>query len=225
MNKDISKLNAAKKAVEFIKNGMVVGLGTGSTAKIAIDLIGEKISKDFQIVGMPTSLKTERQANDLGIKLIGINDAETIDLAIDGADEVSPDLSLIKGLGGALLREKKVERKAKELIIIVDESKLVSKLGKGFLPVEIDSRHYENILKNISKLECKTELRIENNNRPFITDNGNYICHCKFNNGITNPKELDDNLMRIKGVIDTGLFIDMATKIIVGNNTGAKIID
>ena len=225
MNKDISKLNAAKKAVEFIKNGMVVGLGTGSTAKIAIDLIGEKISEDFQIVGMPTSLKTERQANDLGIKLIGINDAETIDLAIDGADEVSPDLSLIKGLGGALLREKKVERKAKELIIIVDESKLVSKLGKGFLPVEIDSRHYENILKNISKLECKTELRIENNNRPFITDNGNYICHCKFNNGITNPKELDDNLMRIKGVIDTGLFIDMATKIIVGNNTGAKIID
>jgi len=225
LNKDISKLNAAKKAVEFIKNGMVVGLGTGSTAKIAIDLIGEKISKDFQIVGMPTSLKTERQANDLGIKLIGINDAETIDLAIDGADEVSPDLSLIKGLGGALLREKKVERKAKELIIIVDESKLVSKLGKGFLPVEIDSRHYENILKNISKLECKTELRIENNNRPFITDNGNYICHCKFNNGITNPKELDDNLMRIKGVIDTGLFIDMATKIIVGNNTGAKIID
>ncbi len=225
MNQNVSKLNAAKKAVEFIENGMVVGLGTGSTAKIAIDLIGEKISEDFQIIGMPTSIKTEKQAIDLGIKLIGIDDAETIDLAIDGADEVSPDLALIKGLGGALLREKKVEKKAKELIIIIDESKLVKKLGEGFLPVEIKSSNYKNILIQISKLKCETQLRIESDNRPFITDNGNYICHCKFKNGISDPRELDKNIMNIDGVIDTGLFIDMATKIIVGNNTGTKIID
>ena len=225
MNQNISKLNAAKKAVEFIENGMVVGLGTGSTAKIAIDLIGEKISEDFQIIGMPTSIKTEKQAIDLGIKLIGIDDVETIDLAIDGADEVSPDLSLIKGLGGALLREKKVERKAKELIIIIDESKLVKKLGEGFLPVEINSNNYKNILVQISKLECETQLRIESDNQPFVTDNGNYICHCKFKNGISNPRELDKNIKKIDGVIDTGLFIDMATKVIVGNNTGTKIID
>ena len=225
MNQNVSKLNAAKKAVEFIENGMVVGLGTGSTAKIAIDLIGEKISEDFQIIGMPTSIKTEKQAIDLGIKLIGIDDAETIDLAIDGADEVSPDLALIKGLGGALLREKKVEKKAKELIIIIDESKLVKKLGEGFLPVEIKSSNYKNILIQISKLKCETQLRIESDNRPFITDNGNYICHCKFKNGISDPRELDKNIMKIDGVIDTGLFIDMATKIIVGNNTGTKIID
>tara|TARA_Y100001970_G_scaffold94797_1_gene119454 strand:- start:2507 stop:3184 length:678 start_codon:yes stop_codon:yes gene_type:complete len=225
LNQNVSKLNAAKKAVEFIENGMVVGLGTGSTAKIAIDLIGEKISEDFQIIGMPTSIKTEKQAIDLGIKLIGIDDAETIDLAIDGADEVSPDLALIKGLGGALLREKKVEKKAKELIIIIDESKLVKKLGEGFLPVEIKSSNYKNILIQISKLKCETQLRIESDNRPFITDNGNYICHCKFKNGISDPRELDKNIMNIDGVIDTGLFIDMATKIIVGNNTGTKIID
>ena len=225
MNQNVSKLNAAKKAVEFIENGMVVGLGTGSTAKIAIDLIGEKISEDFQIIGMPTSKKTEKQAINLGIKLIGIDDAETIDLAIDGADEVSPDLALIKGLGGALLREKKVEKKAKELIIIIDESKLVKKLGEGFLPVEIKSSNYKNILIQISKLKCETQLRIESDNRPFITDNGNYICHCKFKNGISDPRELDKNIMKIDGVIDTGLFIDMATKIIVGNNTGTKIID
>ena len=225
MNQDVSKLNAAKKAVEFIKNGMVVGLGTGSTAKIAIDLIGEKISKDFQIVGMPTSVNTEKQARDLGIKLIGIDDAETIDLAIDGADEVAPDLALIKGLGGALFREKKVEKKAKELIIIIDESKLVNKLGEGFLPVEINSTNYENILIEISKLKCEAQLRTDKNNKPFVTDNGNFICHCKFKDGITDSKNLNRNLMKIDGVIDTGLFIGMATKVIVGNNTGTKIID
>ena len=117
MNQDISKTNAAKEAVKFIKNGMVVGLGTGSTAKIAVDLIGRKLSDSFKIIGMATSVKTEEQAKSLGINLIDIDQAESIDIAIDGADEVAPDLSLIKGLGGALLREKKVEKKAKELIL------------------------------------------------------------------------------------------------------------
>ena len=224
MNQNISKLNAAKKAVEFIKDGMVVGLGTGSTAKIAIDLIGEKISKDFQIIGMPTSIKTEKQAIGLGIKLIGIDDAETIDLAIDGADEVSPDLSLIKGLGGALLREKKVEKKAKELIIIIDESKIVEKLGVGFLPVEVVVEKHEKTKYLISNLGCNAELRIEKNNLPFVTDNKNYIYHCRFDNGIDNPKELDRQLMEIEGVVDTGLFINMATKVIVGTPDGTKII-
>ncbi|MEC7136030.1 MAG: ribose 5-phosphate isomerase A, partial [Candidatus Thermoplasmatota archaeon] len=129
MNQDIAKFNAAKEAVKLIKDGMVVGLGTGSTAKIAVDLIGNRLSETFQIVGMPTSVKTKIQAEGLGIKLIEIDDAKEIDMAIDGADEVAPDLSLIKGLGGALLREKKVEKKAKLLIIIVDESKIVEKLG------------------------------------------------------------------------------------------------
>ena len=106
-------MNAAKEAVKLVKNGMLVGLGTGSTAKIAVDLIGQKLSDNFQIVGMPTSVKTKEQAENLGIKLIEIDESDTIDIAIDGADEVAPDLSLIKGLGGALLREKKVEKKLK----------------------------------------------------------------------------------------------------------------
>ena len=110
MNQDKAKLNAASEAVKLVKDGMVVGLGTGSTAKIAVDLIGKKLSEKFQITGMPTSIKTKNQAEKLGIKLIGIDDLDSIDIAIDGADEVSPDLSLIKGLGGALLREKKIEK-------------------------------------------------------------------------------------------------------------------
>ncbi len=225
MNQDTSKLNAAKEAVKLVKNGMVVGLGTGSTAKIAVDLLGKKLSEDFQIVGMPTSIQTENQANSLGINLIGIDDAETIDIAIDGADEVSPDLSLIKGLGGALLREKKVEKKAKELIIIVDESKIVEKLGVGFLPVEVSIEKHEQTKKDISELGCSAELRVEDNILPFVTDNKNYIYHCKFERGIDNPKELDKELMKIEGVVDTGLFIDMTTKVIVGNPDGIKIID
>ena len=225
MKQDTAKFNAAKEAVKLVKNGMLVGLGTGSTAKIAVDLIGEKLSRKFQIVGMPTSIQTKKQAEELGIELIDIEDTDAIDIAIDGADEVSPDLSLIKGLGGALLREKKVERKAKELIIIVDESKIVEKLGVGFLPVEVSIKEHEQTQNEIEKLGCDANLRIEPDLLPFVTDNKNYIYHCKFENGIDNPRELDERLMKINGVVDTGLFIDMTTKVIVGTSKGTKIID
>ena len=225
MNQDIAKFNAAKEAVKLIKDGMVVGLGTGSTAKIAVDLIGNRLSETFQIVGMPTSVKTKIQAEGLGIKLIEIDDAKEIDMAIDGADEVAPDLSLIKGLGGALLREKKVEKKAKLLIIIVDESKIVEKLGVGFLPVEVSIEDHENTRKKITRLGCSADLRIEANSQPFITDNNNYIYHCKFKDGIEDPKSLDLNLMKIEGVVDTGLFIDMTSKVIIGTSKGTKIIE
>ena len=225
MNKDIAKRNAAEEAVKYVKNGMVVGLGTGSTSKIAVDLIGAKLNEDFQIVGMPTSIKTKLQAEGLGIKLIEIDEADTIDLAIDGADEVSPDMSLIKGLGGALLREKKVEKKAKELIIIVDEGKLVQKLGRGELPVEVRSKDYEKIGSKIEELGCEAKLRIEENGEIFVTDNKNYIYHCKFPDGIDNPVLINKKLMDIDGVKDTGLFLDMATKVIVGSANNVKILE
>ena len=224
MNQDKAKLNAASEAVKLVKDGMVVGLGTGSTAKIAVDLIGKKLSEKFQITGMPTSIKTKNQAEKLGIKLIGIDDLDSIDIAIDGADEVSPDLSLIKGLGGALLREKKVEKKAKQLIIIVDESKMVEKLGVGFLPVEVSVKNHDSTRNEITKLGCSAKLRIEENAQPFITDNQNYIYHCKFEHGIEDPKKLDNKLMQIIGVVDTGLFINMTSKVIIGTTSGTKII-
>ena len=225
MIQNISKINAAKEAVKFVKNGMIVGLGTGSTAKIAVDLLGNKISKDFQIKGMPTSLATEKQAKKLGIKLVDIGEYDNIDIAIDGADEVSLDKSMIKGLGGALLREKKVEIKAKELIIIVDETKMVDILGKGPLPVEVGINDYERTGTIIEKLGCKTMLRIESNNKPFITDNGNYIYHLIFTKGIKDPVNLNKKLLEIKGVKDTGLFLNMATKVIIGTEKGTRIIE
>jgi ribose 5-phosphate isomerase A len=223
--KNISKVNAAQEAVKFVKNGMIVGLGTGSTAKIAVELLGKKLSKDFQIKGMPTSIATEEQATKLGIELVKIHEYDTIDIAIDGADEVSPDKSLIKGLGGALLREKMVEIKATELIIIVDETKMVDILGRGPLPVEVSIANCEITRTMIKKLGCKIELRIQTNNQPFITDNGNYIFHLIFEEGINDPAELNKALLEIEGVKDTGLFLDMATKVIVGNEIGIRIIE
>ena len=224
MNIDKAKRNAAEEAVKLVGNGMVVGLGTGTTAEIAVDLLGKKLSEDFQIIGMPTSIQTKLQAEKLGIKLIGIDEADTIDLAIDGADEVSPDMSLIKGLGGALLREKKVEKKAKELIIIVDEGKMVQKLGRGELPVEVSSKDCETIGSKIEALGCEASLRIEKDGTPFVTDNQNYIYHCTFVDGIEDPASLDASLQSIEGVKDTGLFLNMATKVIVGNDKGIQII-
>ena len=225
MSQDRAKRNAAEEAVEFVKNGMIVGLGTGSTAKIAIDLIGEKLSKDFKIKGMPTSIKTARQAKKLGIELVNIDDYDVIDLAVDGADEVAPDMSLIKGLGGALLREKKVEKKAKELIIIIDENKIVEKLGRGELPIEVSSEKHDSTATEIERIGCRAKLRLEDNGKAFVTDNKNYIYHCSFPNGIENPKETDKKLQNIDGVRDTGLFLNMATKIIVGNEEGTRILE
>ena len=225
MIKNKSKVNAAKEAVKFVENGMIVGLGTGSTAEIAIDLLAERLSNKFRIKGMATSIATEQQAKDLGIELVEIEECDIIDIAIDGADEVSPEKNLIKGLGGALLREKKVEIKAKELIIIVDETKMVDILGKGLLPVEVSIDNYETTGTMIEKLGCELELRREKDNEPFITDNGNYIFHLKFKDGITDPDLLNKNLNSIKNVKDNGLFLNMATKIIVGNEKNTQIIE
>ena len=225
MIQNISKENAAKEAIKFVKNGMIVGLGTGSTAKLAVDLLGKRLSKDFQIKGMPTSIATKEQAKKIGIELVDINEYDHIDIAIDGADEVTPNKSLIKGLGGALLREKEVELKAKELIIIIDETKMVDILGNGPLPVEVSTTNYEETGTIIEKLGCKIELRIETNNQPFVTDNGNYIYHLTFADGIKEPIKLNQELLEIKGVKGTGLFLDMATKVIIGNEKGTRTIE
>lgn len=203
---------------------MTVGLGTGSTAKIFIDLLGEKLGDDFQIIGMPTSIETEKQARDLGIELIGIEDKETLDIAIDGADEVSPEKNLIKGLGGALLREKLVEKKAKKLVIIVDESKMVDCLGTGVLPVEVEKNNHQQIAKNIESCGCTAELRKDINGKIFETDNKNFIYHCKFSDKIKNPEQTEVKLMSISGVVDTGLFLNMADVVIVGKEIETKII-
>ena len=225
MNQESPKKNAAKEAIKFVEHGMTVGLGTGSTASIAVDLLGNKLSEDFQITGMPTSIETKKQAEKWGMDLIGIDDIDSIDIAIDGADEVSPNLDLIKGLGGALLREKKVEKKAKELIIIVDETKIVKRLGVGPLPIEVGTENHHSIAMEIEKQGCRAKLRTEESGNAFVTDNGNYIYHCYFPKGIKEPKDMDARLLSIEGVKDTGLFINMATKVIIGKEKSTEILE
>ena len=225
MNQESAKKNAAKQAIKFVEHGMTVGLGTCSTASIAVYLLGNKLSENFQIIGMPTSIETKEQAKKWGMDLIGIDDIDSIDIAIDGADEVSPNLDLIKGLGGALLREKKVEKKANELIIIIDETKIVERLGVGPLPIEVRTENHNSIAIEIEKQGCRAKLRTEESGNAFVTDNGNYIYHCYFPKGIKYPEEMDARLLSIEGVKDTGLFINMATKVIIGKEKSTEILE
>ncbi|WP_284238817.1 ribose-5-phosphate isomerase RpiA [Paenibacillus glycanilyticus] len=215
-----SKRIAGEKAVEFVKDGMKVGLGTGSTAYWAIQAIGRRVKEEgLQVQAVATSVQSEELAKELGIPMMPFADVDMLDLTIDGADEVDPELHLIKGGGGALLREKIVAAASKQLIIIVDESKDVKQLGKFPLPVEIVPFAYELTVKKLKKLGCEPKLRM-NGDQLYVTDNGNYIADCHFD-AIANPVELHDTLNGIPGVVDNGLFIHMANLVIVGSADGS----
>lgn len=209
---------AAEKAVEYIKNGMIVGLGTGSTAYWAIREIGQRVSEGLAIQVVPTSKQSEAQARRLGIPIVTFAEIAAIDITIDGADEVDGQLNVIKGGGGALLREKIVASVSKELIIIVDEDKKVGHLGQFPLPVEVVPFGHESTLRKLRALGCEAALRMHEEH-PVITDNGNYTIDCRFG-PIGNPAELHAAINGIVGVVDNGLFIGMANLVIVGCEDG-----
>ena len=220
----IAKQTAAEKAVElFIKDNMVVGLGSGSTSFFAIQKIAERMIEGLSIKAVPSSSSTEKLATKLGIPIIPFSEVNKIDVTIDGADEVDKDNNLIKGGGGALLREKILAYNSQKFVVIVDESKLVNRLGNFPLPVEIVSFASELTIENLKKLNCKPVIRL-NDAKPYITDNGNLIIDCLFNE-ILDPADLNDQLRNISGVVETGLFIKMTSSIIIGHQDGAtKII-
>lgn len=209
------KKMAAIEAVKEIKDGMVVGLGTGSTAKYAILEIGKIVREGIEITGIATSVESERIAKDAGIKIGDINEYDFIDLTIDGADEIDRDLNLIKGGGGALLREKIVANCSKKEIIVVDERKIVDKFSFP-LPVEIVKFGWKRTSEKLSKLGFNVNLR-----RGFITDNGNYIVDCKYTS-LKNLKEIEEKINNIPGVVENGLFIEIADEVIVGTSEGIK---
>ncbi|WP_248923859.1 ribose-5-phosphate isomerase RpiA [Paenibacillus hamazuiensis] len=214
-----SKKAAAEKAAEYVRDHMVVGLGTGSTSYWAIQKLGAKVKDGLNIRAVATSVSSENLAKELGIPLIPISEIEQIDITIDGADEVDGEWNLIKGGGGALLREKIIASFSKELMIIVDESKQVNRLGKFHLPVEIVRFGNEITLKQLRTLGCDPKIRIVDH-KPFITDNGNYIADCDFGT-IERPGQLHNAINMIPGVVENGLFIKMATKVIVGFEDGS----
>src|SRR3954466_9449970 len=210
-----TKQLAAERAVTYIQDGMIVGLGTGSTAAYAIKKLGERVAKEnLQIRAIATSQRSEDMARELNIPIISFEEADLIDLTIDGADEVDEQLNLIKGGGGALLREKIVATNSRELIIIVDETKLVKRLGKFPLPVEVVPFALTVVQRQLEQLDCTTHLRMQDD-KPYVTDNGNYILDCSFGE-IKLAAQLHDAIKAITGVVDSGLFIQLAKTVIAG---------
>jgi len=215
------KKRAALKAVEWVKDGMIVGLGTGSTSYYAIEAIGKLVKEGHDLVGVPTSRNTESLAKEFGIPLVSLENIGHIDLTIDGADEVDPKIRLIKGMGGALLREKIVASISSTEIIAVDETKLVQVLGtRSPLPVEVVPFGHRRTRDAIERFGCKALLR--GGDSPFVTDSGNYIYDCKFTR-IENPEDLEKMLNLIPGVVENGLFIDLATRVVIGTEDGVIV--
>jgi len=210
---------AAEKAVEYVQDGMKVGLGTGSTAYWAIRKLGERVQEGLKITAVATSRASEDQARELGIPLVAFADIDSLDLTIDGADELDGELQLIKGGGGALLREKIVAGNSSRMIVVADESKAVHTLGKFPLPVEIVPFAWEWTVAQLAKLGCEPELR-RSGDELYKTDNGNYIADCRFEAIAAAPK-LALELQSITGVVEHGLFIGIADMAIIGKSDGS----
>ena len=214
-----AKRDAALRAVDLVESGMIVGLGTGSTAALVVEEIaGRLVSGELRdITGIPTSKATHQAAVLRGIPLTTLEEHPDVDLTIDGADEVDPDGNLIKGLGGALLREKIVAMASQRIVIVVDESKLVQRLGsRGPLPVEVVAFGAGAHAPAIRALGGDPVLRRDPDGSFFLSDEGHYILDCRFADGISDPAAVERTLRDRPGVVETGLFLDMRPEIIVG---------
>lgn len=213
-----AKQTAARKAVEFVQDGMVVGLGTGSTAYWAIQRLGQRVKEGLRIRTIATSLRSETLARELGIPVISFADVTAIDLTIDGADEVDPANRLVKGGGGSLLREKIVAAASRTFIVMVDESKVVAQLGAFPLPVEVVPFGWEATAEACAALGC-TPARRMTDGQPFVSDNGNFILDCAFGT-LAEPEALAARLNAIPGVVENGLFLGMVDKLVIGRADG-----
>ncbi|KAL4200751.1 hypothetical protein AMTRI_Chr02g255170 [Amborella trichopoda] len=230
LTQDQLKKLAADKAVDYVKSGMVLGLGTGSTAAFVVSKLGELLKEGVlkDIIGIPTSKRTEEQAASLGIPLSLLDHHPKIDLAIDGADEVDPELNLVKGRGGALLREKLVEAASAQFVVVADESKLVDGLGGSGLamPVEVVQFCWSYNAKRLQDLfkeeGCEVKLRMDGD-KPYVTDNSNYIVDLYFETPIKDSRAAGAEISRFEGVVEHGLFLDMATAVIIAGSDGVSV--
>lgn len=239
---ELKKMVGYKAVDDYVKSGMVIGLGTGSTAAFAVERVGELLKSGVltDIMAVPTSVRTKEQAESLGIPLTTLGTPESrysdLDVAIDGADDVDPQLNLVKGGGGALLREKMVEVCAKKFIVIVDESKLGDGLGPGFpLPVEITPFCWEHTMRTVSNLPslagCTAKLRlgsaatgsVVDGEDPAVTDNGNYIVDLFFEKAITDSPKAAEELKNTVGVVEHGLFCGLTTAVIIAGSDGISV--
>ncbi len=213
---------AGRKAAEYVRNGMVVGLGTGSTVYFTLLGLAERMQTEgLRIRGVPTSVDTETKARAMGIPLTSLAEVEAIDVTIDGADEIDGALRMIKGGGGALLREKVVASISRREVIVVGADKVVGVLGRMFpLPVEIVPFAKPVVERAISKLGATATLRVTASGSEYRTDNGNVILDCHFSHGIKDPELLESKLAILPGVVESGLFVNLAHVLVIGHADG-----
>ncbi len=227
MNIEESKKAAGYLAASFVEKKMIVGLGTGSTAYYFIEKLIERNSlENLEIRAIASSSTSSKQALAGGIQLVDINEINYIDLTVDGADEIDKQKRMIKGGGGALLREKMLASMSKEMIVVVDETKLTNQLGHKKLPVEVIPFGNKITLHKIEKLGLRGELRKDTKTieQPYVTDNGNYIIDIHFSNQIENPEQLDLLLKEIPGVVETGFFFNLAGRVIIAFKDGQTLV-
>jgi ribose 5-phosphate isomerase A len=225
-DREAQKRKAAERAVAYIESGMRVGLGTGSTARHVLDVIAERLEAGTlaDIVGVPTSRATERYARERGIPLTTLDEVERLDLTIDGADEIDPNLDLIKGLGGALLWEKIVASSSDRLVIVADDGKEVPRLGtKAPLPVEVVPLGWRVHVAFLEQHGGRGELRRGDDGEPFETDGGHYIIDCHFNDGISDPAGLERALDARVGIVESGLFLGLATAAVIAGSDEVRV--
>jgi len=226
MNADANpKRSAGYRAAELVEDGMAVGLGTGSTAFYLVERLAARVREEgLRLRCVPTSRRTEEQARSLGLTLVDFEEVGALDLAIDGADEIGPGLSLIKGGGGALLREKLVASAARRFVVIADSAKRVEVLGRFPLPVEVVPFAWQTTAQRVARVTgAEPTLRREDGGEVFVTDNGNYVLDCRCGQ-IPDPARTERELKLLTGVVESGLFVGLAHTAIVGTADGVEII-
>lgn len=216
---------AAESAAAQVMDGMIVGLGSGSTATLAINAIGRRVSQGLHLIGIPTSEQTAGLARRLGIPLSTLDEHSQIDMTIDGADEVEMGtLNLIKGRGGALLREKIVASASARFVIIVDETKLVNQLGvHDAVPAEVIPFGWQATARSLRRLGAEPNLRLRPDGQPYTTDGGHYILDCAFG-AISSPADLERELDSVVGLVEHGLFVGLASQVVVGGPEGTTAL-
>ena len=219
------KKKAGIEACQFVKSGMKVGLGTGSTVKHTVVELGRRMSEEgLEIVGVPTSLATEKLAMEVGIPLVELSEIDGLDIVIDGADEYDPDFQLIKGGGAALLREKIVAQESSSMIVVADDRKRVDTLGAFPLPIEVTPFSHEATVRAISRLlDCRVNIRMAGDG-PVVTDNGNMIADAHTGPKISDPCSLESQILQIAGVVQVGLFNNMCDAVVLAGSDGVQTI-
>lgn len=224
VDKDALKRAAGEAAAAYVTDGMVVGLGTGSTVRFTIDALGRRVREGLRIRGIPTSKASEDQARKLGIPLTTLDDVALVDLTIDGADEFDPQLRLIKGGGGALTREKVVAKASRRMVVVADASKQVERLGSSFaLPVEVIDLAKGPLLRRLSGFGAVAKVRLGPDGSPYRTDNGHLVVDARFPH-IEQPLELEQTLEAMPGVLACGLFLGLCDTVVLGTPDGVKVV-